>query len=699
MKPLSTGDPLRLGPYRLLGTLGEGGMGKVYFGQDGTGRPAAVKVLRPEFAHDQHLAQRFVREAEMAQAVTSKGVARVLGSQTESGRPWIATEFLAGPTLDEAILAYGPMDGPTVRVLADALSRTLHDIHTASLIHRDLKPANIVLTSQGPRVIDFGIARPEHGLTLTTTGQVPVTPGYGAPEQVLGHRVGPAADVFSLGAVLVYAASGRRAFDAGHVAAVQYEVVHGEPDLSQVSAELQPLIGPCLAKDPALRPGPGQVAAAFTPPKGSDQVWRSGPLAADIKTRETDIRRLTTSVDGPHPVSRRRLLTTLAAGGTVLAAGGGVGAWWWLRDDTGTATGTNSKGLLDPFDIPPAVQAKQAKQLDPDKGEYIVGKAPKPLWGPLPVVSEDSPGPLAVGDVVVVGAKAGGVAAFDMVTGKQRWRAKTAVPSGRYLSLSDRLVIVVDTKGTLRTYVPSTGDPKWTAAAEARSLLAEDEDAVYVATKDGRVRSVGRSDAKIRWTARVTVNLGTKIRPLATAAAGRLVLCTAEGDVVALDTADGRKVWDRPGQSDEPLRPAHQDGIVYLGGKALTALHIDHGKQVWSVPAGKDSVGKAQPWGSPTAYAGMLFAAHDNWPQRLDPKTGKYLWRMDSGDGPMRIQGKGVWVVDTDEYSTQVSGLDLATGYRRMVYDKGEGNRWAIAVGGNRVFLHDSHSLTALPVF
>lgn len=269
-QPLATGDPLRLGPYRLLGVLGEGGMGKVYIGRDAAGVPAAVKVLRPELAHDQHLAQRFVREADMARAVTSKGVARVLAAQTEGGRPWIAAEFLAGPTLDEAVRAYGPMDEATVRALAHPLARTLHDIHAAGLVHRDLKPANIVLTSTGPRIIDFGIARPEHGLTLTTTGQIPVTPGYGAPEQVLGQRVGPASDVFSLGAVLVYAASGRRAFDAGHVAAVQYEVVHGTPDMSQVPPALQEMIGPCLAKDPAFRPQPPQVAEAFAPPKGAE---------------------------------------------------------------------------------------------------------------------------------------------------------------------------------------------------------------------------------------------------------------------------------------------------------------------------------------------------------------------------------------------------------------------------------------------
>ena len=155
MNPLSSGDPLRLGPYRLIGVLGAGGMGKVYLGRDSAGRPAAIKVLRPELAHDQGLARRFVREAEAAQSVRSKGVARVLGAQTEGGRPWMATEFLAGPTLDQAVERHGPFDGPGVWALGATLARTLRDVHAAGLVHRDIKPPNIVLTSAGPRVIDL----------------------------------------------------------------------------------------------------------------------------------------------------------------------------------------------------------------------------------------------------------------------------------------------------------------------------------------------------------------------------------------------------------------------------------------------------------------------------------------------------------------------------------------------------------------
>lgn len=334
MKPLDTGDPLRLGPYRLFGVLGEGGMGKVYFGQDSNGRRAAVKSLRPELSHDPQLAQRFVREAQAARSVTGKVVARVLDAQVEGGRPWIASEFLAGPNLEEAVDAHGPLDGQTVYVLAAALARALHDVHAAGLVHRDLKPANIVLTSGGPRVIDFGIARPEHGLTLTTTGQIPVTPGYGAPEQVLGHRVGPAADVFSLGAVLVYAAGGQRAFTGSHVAAIQYEVVHGEPQLSHVPEPLRALIAPCLAKEPGLRPGPEQIAQAFTPSRQAERVWRQGGLAPLIDWYETEARRLLPAGGPPAPMShaRRRFLTALTAGGAVLAVGSGTAAWR-LKDD------------------------------------------------------------------------------------------------------------------------------------------------------------------------------------------------------------------------------------------------------------------------------------------------------------------------------------------------------------------------------
>lgn len=698
MNPLGTGDPLRLGPYRLLGVLGEGGMGKVYAGQDTDGTVAAVKVLRPELADAPQLAQRFVREAQAARAVTSTGVAGVLGAQTEGGRPWIATEFLAGPTLDEAVEVYGPFDEPALRALAASIARTLADIHATGLIHRDLKPPNIVLTSAGPRVIDFGIARPEHGLTLTSTGQVPVTPGYGAPEQVLGRRVASSADVFSLGAVLVYAASGHRAYDASHIAALQYKVVHDEPDLDGVPEALRHLIAPCLAKDPAARPAPAEIAAAFAPPRGAERAWRRGPVAEAIKERERGIQALTapTLPDGGsgRPVTRRRLLTGLAAGGAVLAAGGGAAAAWWPREPRQPAA------KRDLFAFPPAAGTPKAHVLDADNGDYLSGGEVKPLWGPVDVLADDTPAPLPVRDVIVFGARGGGIAAHNVVDGKRRWAAHGVSATGRYLSLSDRLIAAVDTRGTIRTFVASTGEPRWTVDAGASVLLAADDEAVYVLTKDHQLRAVRRSDATIRWTAKIAAGYRTKVEPPGAVAHGRLVLSTGDGNVFAVDTADGHQVWDLPGQGGGLIRPAVHGTTVYLNGKTLTARRIRDGKKLWSVDK-RDAWDKHEDWGPATVFDDRtVCAAHGRWPSIRKTGDGS---EIQGGNGesilglPVFIHGRALWSIEGDPWY-KVFAADLSTGVPVLTYKLPEAERSWLVADGNRVFILHGTSLYALPV-
>ncbi|MFG2990993.1 protein kinase [Streptomyces sp. NPDC048257] len=706
MKPLETGDPIRLGPYRVLAVLGEGGMGKVYVGQDGAGQAAAVKVLHPHLAHDQNLAQRFVREAQMARAVTGGAVARVLDSRTEGGRPWIATEFLTGPTLDDAVRAHGPLDEPTVRALAATLAHALRDIHAAGLVHRDLKPANIVLTATGPRVIDFGIARPEHGLTLTTTGQVPVTPGYGAPEQALGRRVGPAADVFSLGAVLVYAASGQPAYEGAHVAAVQYEVVHGEPRLDRVPPALRPLIGPCLAKDPAARPLPGQIAEFFAPPRDAERLWRAGPLAQDITTREHSLHRLTTMVSGgvpgagaPASVSRRRLLTGMAAGGALVAVGGGTAAWWNWRGD---------RIRRDPFHIPAAVQTPKARILEPGKGDYVLGETPEPLWSIASAAGEDSPAPLPVRDVVIVGGAKGGIAAHSVVDGALRWSAPEAVAVNRYLSLSDELVAATDRNGTLVTFVASTGEPKWTSAADAASLLAADDDAVYVITKDGRVRSIGRSDGRIRWTVKVGADLGTKAASRGLAAQGRLVVTTADGHVVAVDAADGRTVWEQRDRSEGGRAKVALSGrTLVVTGKRLSALDVVAGNELWAAQNLVPTSGAPVFWGPPTIHGTHVYASMLQSPRRLGLQDGRgtdwaYEMLFDCDPpSPLVVQGSGFWSVTVNKTEGGINVIDLSSEGRppwvfRVIKNP---DRYWIEGDGNRVFLMDGTTLGALPVF
>ncbi|MGW4344327.1 protein kinase domain-containing protein [Streptomyces sp. NPDC004690] len=706
MKPLEAGDPLRLGPYRLIGVLGEGGMGKVYAGEDATGRAAAVKVLHPHLVHDGNLVQRFVREAQMARAVTGPGVARVLDARTEGGRPWIAAEFLTGPTLEDAVRAHGPLGADGVRALAAALAEALRDIHATGLVHRDLKPANVVITSAGPRVIDFGIARPEHGLTLTTTGQIPVTPGYGAPEQVLGQRVGPAADVFSLGALLVFAASGERAYEGTHIAAVQYEVVHGEPRMDRVPPELRPLIAPCLAKDPAQRPAPALIAQAFAPPRGADRVWREGPLAQDIKVREQRLYAMSTLSGSRPPASlpRRRLLTALAVGGAVTAVGGGAAGWWfWKRRD-------------DPFAVPPAVRTPTARLLSARRGDYVLGETPDPIWSRPSVVGAKSPGVLPVRDVVICGNPQNGVTAYGVVDGKARWSAPEAVAERRYLSLSDRLIAAVDGHGTVRTFVASTGEPKWSAAADAGHLLAADAEAVYVVTRDGRLRSVSRSDAKVRWTAKVGVKLGGTGAARGLVSQGVLVV-TVDGAVVGVDTGDGRTVWtlrDRQG-----LRPsvAVSGRSLLVSGSHLTARGIGRGEQLWQAPNLERRDGAAVSWGPPLAHGPYVYAAILDTPLRFDIADGKRSgWSYEflfncTPDTPMVIQGNGFWSLASNEKEGAVNVLNMLLDNAKVDPNSTEAQTsWSFRViksgesywmtgDGNRVFLMHGDTLTALPVF
>ncbi|MFI1200002.1 serine/threonine-protein kinase (plasmid) [Streptomyces sp. BHT-5-2] len=695
MKPLGQGDPLRLGPYRLHGVLGEGGMGKVYFGADAAGRPAAVKVLLPELAHDGHLADRFLREARTAQAVTSQGVAHVLAAELEGGRPWIATEFLAGPTLDDAVTRFGPLGDAAVRELARSLARTLQDVHTTGLVHRDVKPPNVVLTSRGPRLIDFGIARPEHGLTLTRTGQIPVTPGYGAPEQVLGRRVGPAADVFSLGAVLAFAAGGRPAYTGAEITAVLYEVVHGEPDLGAVPEALRHLLIPCFAKDPAARPLPGQVAEAAAAPGRPEKLWKSGPLGDEIRQREAAARRLTTRPTGPTPTTgsgaagggpglTRRRLVAAAGGGALLAAAGGGTVWWLARDDA----------PADPFDIPPAAQVRIAPLGSADG-------TPKPLWGPVQDIADaGSPAPLPVRDVVVFAASGGGIAAREVTDGRERWRVGDAKAGAGYLSIGDRLVATADGEGTLRTWVAATGSPRWTVDAQVGALLAADAHAVYLLTTDGRLRCVG-TDGRVRWTQPPPLPLSGG-HPVAALGAGHLVFCTETGDVAAVRAQDGARAWVRKGQAAGALRPAVDGGTVYLGGNTLAAVEVVGGRQRWALDPMRPPRRGTAGWGPPAVAGGVVYAldcdalrsVRTDGSQAVNPMMIAGVappWQ------PPVVQGGGVWIVESED--TGVSGLPRSGEGRPQTYALSGGRPRSIAADGNRLFVLNHATLLALPVY
>ncbi|HEY9327305.1 MAG TPA: serine/threonine-protein kinase, partial [Streptomyces sp.] len=282
MHPLASDDPRTVGEYRTLVRLGAGGMGVVYLGRSSGGTLAAVKVIRSEHAADAGFRARFRREAEAAARITGPWVVPVTGADTEAPEPWLATAFVPGPSLGEVVERRGALPTHAVRALGSRLAEALTAVHDAGLLHRDVKPGNVLLALDGPRLIDFGIARHEGATALTATDAVIGTPGYLAPEQASTGPLGPGCDVFSLGCVLVYAATGRRPFGQGTPAGVLFRTVHEAPDLEGVPAALLPLITACLAKDPADRPSTRAVARELA---GSGADWEVPGLAAAVAAR------------------------------------------------------------------------------------------------------------------------------------------------------------------------------------------------------------------------------------------------------------------------------------------------------------------------------------------------------------------------------------------------------------------------------
>ncbi|MEU5230389.1 bifunctional serine/threonine-protein kinase/ABC transporter substrate-binding protein [Streptomyces anulatus] len=344
MDDLRPTDPARIGGHRLLGRLGAGGMGVVYLGRTDAGALAAIKVILPEHAGDEDFRTRFRREAEAARRVDSPWAVSVTGADTEAERPWLATEFVPGPTLSDIVARRGPLPVRSVSVLGRLLARALAAVHAAGLVHRDVKPGNVLLTAGGPRLIDFGIARTADATALTATGLVVGTPGFLPPEQASGNTAGPAGDVFSLGCLLAYAATGRPPFGGGAVDAVLYRTVHDAPDLDGIDdAHLRALLDRCLAKDPGDRPAAAglDTLIAEDVPAGVTADWLPEDVARIIADRSAallalpDIDATVTEEPGPpEPAPGRRRFLLFAAGGAVALGASAFAAVRLTRDES-----------------------------------------------------------------------------------------------------------------------------------------------------------------------------------------------------------------------------------------------------------------------------------------------------------------------------------------------------------------------------
>ncbi|POM26192.1 Serine/threonine-protein kinase AfsK [Actinomadura rubteroloni] len=373
MEPLHPGDPRQIGPYRLEARLGAGGMGQVFLGVSPGARRVAVKVVRAEYAEDERFRQRFAREVEAARRVGGFHTAQVVDADPAATSPWLVTAFIPGPSLRQVVGAQGPLDAAAVRALAAGLAEGLAAIHACGLVHRDLKPGNVIMAADGPRIIDFGIARATDATVLTSHNVVVGTYAYMAPEQVSGAPAGPSADVFSLGCVLAYAALGQGPFDATSIPAIVHRVLHEEPDLSALPADLRNLIAACLAKDPARRPtvdtlmhAPQSIVApapSFLPPE--DATFAHATMG------------VTRSVPAPAPVRRRALL--IGAGAAVAALAVGVPAAVLLTGDDGEPAAPppapNPTGLISASGSLTATDVKNLSEiaLSPDDRTVAAG--------------------------------------------------------------------------------------------------------------------------------------------------------------------------------------------------------------------------------------------------------------------------------------------------------------------------------------
>ena len=292
---LQPGDPRKVGRYWLLGRLGGGGMGRVFLGRSPGGRQVAVKVVRAELAEQADFRIRFAREVAAARTVSGLFTAPVVDADLDAPVPWLATAYVAGPSLADAVTRHGPLPVTSVLALAAGLAEGLGAIHAAGIVHRDLKPSNVLLAEDGPRIIDFGISRAAEASMLTGTGLVVGSPGFMSPEQAEGRDIGPPSDVFSLGAVLTFAATGEGPFGTGSIATLAYRVVHTPPATADLPAGLRPLVERCLAKDPQQRPTTDQLLAELDTAHPAEG-WLPAPITQGFPTHTPTV---AAAADGP----------------------------------------------------------------------------------------------------------------------------------------------------------------------------------------------------------------------------------------------------------------------------------------------------------------------------------------------------------------------------------------------------------------
>ncbi|MBC2879554.1 MULTISPECIES: protein kinase domain-containing protein [Streptomyces] len=720
--PLHHDDPRQLGPYRLVARLGGGGMGTVYLARSAGGRTVALKAVHPRFASDEAFRTRFRLESDAARVIGGEYGAGVVDADPFAPRPWLATEYVLGPPLDEAVELCGPLPERTVRALGAVLCRALGQLHRSDVVHRDLKPSNVLVTATGPKIIDFGVARALGDDRLTQLGTAAGTPAYMSPEQAAGTEHTSAGDVFALAGVLVFAATGHAPFGGGQAADLLYRVRYAAPDLTGLPPALTPVLSRCLDKDPTRRPGTAELAALLAETeagreaeaeevpgmKGLSAAERvptaeefptalTDTLLAEIARRSTEVWRhqphrlppppeeaATSTAPGPGPALSRRRLLGIAGGSTLGVAAAGTGGWLWWNNRKHTDT-PGPTHFARPANIPDGVT----------------------WWARLDKADGGRP-PLVVGDLVAVHGGPG-LVSYDAKTGSKRWTATAVKESYEFTADGERVysyapdgqrttglkVYSVSKTGGLE-YVAGPFDDLSSATAHAEPLTAADGVVYLAADKAGDrnrdawcLLAVNTRTGKGLWRQPLGDHSpgGSTDRIVAGVAGRHLVYArpmrfARKNLLVCHRLSDGRPEWDRemPRQRlDDAFldvgKLALDDRHVYFTGEEVVAVNLADGTPAWTFGGGRskgDVPAETSPYGPATVKDGVVYAAEGTRGiVALSADTGKLLWETPfPGMPPGRMSPvagrKYVYVAATDGARDQIRAVDLRT--RRIAW-------------------------------
>jgi hypothetical protein len=660
-------------------------MGTVYLARSPGARLAALKLIQRDLAADPVFRERFRREIAAAARVSGLYTAPLLNFDAGAPQPWFAAGYIPAPTLNEGIEAVGAMPEPAVRALGAGLAEALQAIHGAGLAHRDLKPGNILLAEDGPKIIDFGIAKVTDATRLTGTDGVIGTLAFMAPEQIAGGEyAGPGVDLFSLAGVLVYAATGAEPFGEGDPSAVLYEVMYGDPWLDRVPASLRELLAACLDKNPAMRPELSAVLAALTP--ADPQALISPALRREVEAREAEASRVSSGpVTAPPPLpriddrdgsglGRRRVLGLAVAAVAVTGAAGGTAAW--------------------------ALTRKPAKAAVPAPRATVLAMAPPPTWTFTPPVAlTDGACVLVTAGVVLFGAFEGAWG-VDARSGRQLWSQGFSLSAGSatygetFIALGGhgRLFTLIDARTGRATIFPAPDD------VLTMKVYGVVGDTMILETKvpqltHGFVEAVDlAAGGKRRWSFPFTGLVAGAVDQTG-------VYFNVGHTLLALDVATGAKRWaydwgdDTKDQTTNDIAVA--GGKVFGGfGDNLQAIDTTSGKPAWSQRTNKtfDTVFPAN--------ANVIFRGDDL--RAYDQATGAARWTL-AGPAPLSGNGEcadGVLTASFGGFSGFAQGIFAAgtDGKARWVrWGPAAGNEdWDAAVSGSSVYATDQKRLYCL---